>query len=255
MADGTIIALAISGTTVYVGGVFDYVGGQPRNSIAALDIASGAATAWNPNSNGLVNTLAISSTNVYAGGEFTTIGGQPKNFVAALDLTTGDAASFAMDLNNPVNALAVHGAKVYVGGTFSNVSAGGVARNHLAALDATGKPTSWNPSPDGDVNALSFTTASSKVVYAGGSFTHLGTTARNHIAAINTGGKLTTWRRGPHGIHFYQEAPRRFHRGGRGHGVEPQRGRRRVLAIHQADDDTRGRGVQERQRRYARLRG
>ena len=42
----------MSGSTVYAGGGFTSIGGQARNSIAALDATTGAATAWDPNASG-----------------------------------------------------------------------------------------------------------------------------------------------------------------------------------------------------------
>jgi hypothetical protein len=41
-------AVAISGSTVYVGGEVTSIGGQPRNCIAAANARTGKATAWNP---------------------------------------------------------------------------------------------------------------------------------------------------------------------------------------------------------------
>ena len=41
-------------------GDISQIGGQARNRIAALDAATGAATAWNPNSNSLEHALAES---------------------------------------------------------------------------------------------------------------------------------------------------------------------------------------------------
>jgi hypothetical protein len=43
-----VIALAVSGSTVYAGGNFTSIGGQGRGGIAALDPTTGLATAWNP---------------------------------------------------------------------------------------------------------------------------------------------------------------------------------------------------------------
>ena len=41
-------ALAVSGSTLYVGGDFTIVGGQTRMGLAALSTATGEATSWNP---------------------------------------------------------------------------------------------------------------------------------------------------------------------------------------------------------------
>ncbi len=43
------VATLTNGSTVYAGGNFTSIGGQARNRIAALDAATGAATAWDPN--------------------------------------------------------------------------------------------------------------------------------------------------------------------------------------------------------------
>jgi hypothetical protein len=50
--NAVINSLALSGNTVYAGGIFTSVGGQPRNRLAALDASTGGATGWNPNPNG-----------------------------------------------------------------------------------------------------------------------------------------------------------------------------------------------------------
>jgi len=89
-----VLALAVSGSTVYVGGEFGSIGGQPRNKIAALDAVTGQATAWDPNANATVEALAVSGSTVYAAGWFTGIGGQPRNNLAALDAVTGAATAW-----------------------------------------------------------------------------------------------------------------------------------------------------------------
>jgi hypothetical protein len=195
-ANASVLALAVSGSTVYAGGYFSSIGGQTRNYIAALDAATGAATDWNPNATvGYFNrifALAVSGSTVYAGGWFSSIGGQTRNRIAALDAaTTGAATDWNPNPNDYVNALAVSGSTVYAGGSFTSI--GGQARNHIAALDAasTGVATDWNPNADSWVSALA---VSSSTVYAGGYFTSIGGQPRNCIAALDTStGAATIW--------------------------------------------------------------
>ena len=201
-----VSALAVSGSTVYTGGDFTTVGGQPRNCIAALDAATGDATAWNPQLEGWnyssVDALAVSGTTLYAGGAFTSIGGQPRNCIAALDTRTGTATFWNPDphaLGFPVlvSALAVSGATVYAGGRFTDI--GGQSRNCIAALDvSTGSATAWNPNVGGgeyfDINALA---VSGATVYAGGSFESIGGQARRNVAGLDTEtGTVTAWNPG-----------------------------------------------------------
>ena len=83
----SVSALAVSGSTVYAGGLFSSIGGQNRNNIAALDASSGLATAWDPDAGGdypydYVQALAVSGSTIYVGGPFTSIGGQNRGYLA-----------------------------------------------------------------------------------------------------------------------------------------------------------------------------
>jgi trimeric autotransporter adhesin len=196
---GLIEAMTVAGSTVYVGGSFTSggaIGGAFRNRIAALDAATGLATSWNPNANGIVRSLAVSGGAVYAGGDFTSIGGQPRNRIAALDATNGTATGWNPDAGAPVLALATSGPTVYAGGSFSAI--GGQSRNYLAALDAgTGLATSWNPSPNAQVKCVA---VRGGTVYAGGSFSTLGGQTRNRVGAVDAAtGFATPWDPNPNG--------------------------------------------------------
>jgi hypothetical protein len=74
---GSVRALALSGSTLYVGGAFDSIGGQPRSGIAAVDARTGAVSAWSPNPDraGNANALAVSRRRLYAGGSFSSFAG------------------------------------------------------------------------------------------------------------------------------------------------------------------------------------
>ena len=188
----TIYAFAVSadGSTVYVGGFFTLVGGQPRNYIAALNAADGTATSWNPGASSIVQTLALSDPLLYVGGIFTSIGGQPRNFVAALNTADGTATAFNPSANAQVEALAVSGPLVYAGGHFTII--GGQSRRVLAALNtADGSATAWNPDPqqlvppgNPDVFAVAVSDSGS-TIYAGGYFTSVQGLNRKNIAAVS----------------------------------------------------------------------
>ena len=127
-------------TTVYVGGQFEAIGGQPRASIAALDATSGLATPWNPgantpNTDHTVYSLAVRGTTVYAGGGFSSIGGQPRNGIAALDAASGEATPWDPSALGTVFSLALDDHAIYLGGDFSSI--GGLPQASVAAIDIT----------------------------------------------------------------------------------------------------------------------
>lgn len=138
-----VLTLAVSDNTVYAGGWFTSIGGQARQSIAALDARTGVATAWNPNTNNdsyVIYTLVSSGKTVYVGGGFTTIGGQMRNSIAALDTKTGVAKAWNPNAEcedctvTPINSLALAGHTVYAGGRFTQIN--NVPRASFAALPA-----------------------------------------------------------------------------------------------------------------------
>jgi len=197
--DGDVYAVfSDGGAGWYIGGDFSRVGTAIRNNIAHINSA-GVATAWNPNSNGVVRALAVSGADVYVGGDFTLIGSQGtqpvRNYVAHFDLAdVGNedvATSWNPNANGVVRALAVSGADVYVGGDFTLIGSQGVqpVRNYAAHFDLADVgnedvATSWNPNANDIVRAIA---VSGVGVYVGGDFTSIGAEpTRNYIALINT---------------------------------------------------------------------
>jgi hypothetical protein len=189
-------AMAVSGSTVYVGGVFTSVGGQSRNNLAALDATTGLATSWDPNPNSSdfgTTALTVDGSNVYVSGDFTTIGGQSRNNIAAIDSTTGLATIWNPNANNVSYSIVVSGSTVYTDGEFNNI--GGQSRNHIAALDATtGLATSWNPGSSASISFLRAIAVSGSTVYVGGFMNSIGGQTRRGIAALDaTTGLATSW--------------------------------------------------------------
>jgi len=86
-------AVAISGNTIYVGGDFSDIGGQPRNYIAALDATTSRALDWNMNAGFIygaspfVSTIALSGPTVYIGGALR-LRDKSLDYIAALNAET-----------------------------------------------------------------------------------------------------------------------------------------------------------------------
>ena len=180
-----VYEITVSGDTVYVGGRFGNIGGQPRNRIAALNVSDGLATTWNPGATVGVDSIVVSGSTIYVSGNFADIGGQHRVGIAALDASTGSATPWDPNSNGAeVLSIAVSGNTVYAGGNF--ISIGGAARNFIAALDATtGLATTWDPNASqGGVEAVVLKSDGSSV-YVGGSFSDIGGKARSAFAEIN----------------------------------------------------------------------
>lgn len=139
----TVDALAVSGTTLYVGGEFDLAGGATANSIAKWSgaawstLVGGVLTCVGCSSTeaGTVDALAVMGSTVYVGGHFDQAGPLLVSGVAAWNGSTWSAvgaASGVVDQSEPgtVYAFAVNGTTLYAGGSFDTI--GGVAANSVA---------------------------------------------------------------------------------------------------------------------------
>src|SRR6266545_3948938 len=99
--------------------------------------------------------------------------------------------------NGIVYAIAYARGNVYIGGAFTSVrppgaapGTGEVARNHLAAFNATtGALLSFNHNANATVYSLEPSPDKTRL-YAGGGFTHVNGTARRALAILNTSGAV-----------------------------------------------------------------
>ena len=87
-------ALAVVGDTVFVGGIFRSINGQPRANLAALDRVSGRLLPWNPRVDADVVALAATNGVLYAGGRFDRVEGTARNGLAAFDAASGALAAW-----------------------------------------------------------------------------------------------------------------------------------------------------------------
>lgn len=76
-------ALSAIDNSVYAGGIFEEMGGQPRRNAALLDATTGQALPWNPSPDGEVLSLASTGNELFGGGWFATAGGQFRPFFGA----------------------------------------------------------------------------------------------------------------------------------------------------------------------------
>ena len=86
---GGVQALARSGNTLFIGGDFDAVHGQPRSNLAAVDATTGALLPFSPVLGARVDALAVEAGNLYVGGLFSAADGQARSGLAAFNATTG----------------------------------------------------------------------------------------------------------------------------------------------------------------------
>jgi hypothetical protein len=103
--------------------------------------------------------------------------------------TISNASEKTGETNGRISALVIYRGIVYVGGSFTvayDRSGHAFPRHNLAAFNANGTPTTWNPSANAPVHALA---ASGTLIYAGGEFTTIRGLGAKHIAAINFSGR------------------------------------------------------------------
>jgi hypothetical protein len=91
--DGAVFAIAVDGPTVYLGGDFTTVGGQPRGLVAATNAADGAVLDFNPNGSGGNSIYALdvaTDGTLYVGGSYPTFDLAYQQGFAAFSPTTSD---------------------------------------------------------------------------------------------------------------------------------------------------------------------
>lgn len=147
---GTVRSFAVSGSTLYIGGTFDSVGGEARSNLAAINLNTGTVTSWNPGASDTVNGLALSGdgSSLYVGGAFTTLGGSSRNYLGELSTSSGSATTWNPNLDNAVNGLVRSSATgtVFALGDFSTASGGGVTANKFVGVTAGGSITGFTGS-------------------------------------------------------------------------------------------------------------
>ncbi|MCB0827785.1 MAG: delta-60 repeat domain-containing protein [Solirubrobacterales bacterium] len=173
-----VTSIESDGSTVFIGGNFDEVGGQTRGRLVEVDATTAAPTAFDPEPNGSVKSMELFGSSLYIGGGFSSVGGSPRSQLAEI-MTAGTGTVTGWDpsvgsLGSGVEDLAVadDGSSVFIGGDF--ITAGGETRRNLAELDrATGAGTAWNPEIEGFDKVLAVAETGGSVK-TGGEFVRVG---------------------------------------------------------------------------------
>jgi hypothetical protein len=140
--NGSVRALAVSGSDVYAGGTFTWVTNSGGAALRVNYIAKWDGNNWSALGSGMnfwVYALAVSGSDLYAGGWFaraTNSSGVtvPANYVAKWDGNNWSALGSGIGGTTApvVHALAASGNTLYVGGTFT--TAGGKVSGSVALL-------------------------------------------------------------------------------------------------------------------------
>lgn len=207
MPNGTVNAIALTPTRVYIGGRFttltNSANGHKVNAhgLAALDRRTGALIrTWHASANFTVHALSVFDNKLIVGGSFTQISGHQRLHLAALGLVHGDLRTFFVPTTNAsVYALLPVAARIYVGGKFSVVN--GAHASKLAELDRLGHRIANWPAGPGNTDKSVYTLARSfpgTSIVVGGAFTTLAGVAQPFLGDINIkSGLLTHWRPAP----------------------------------------------------------
>jgi hypothetical protein len=156
-------ALKLIDSTLYMAGDISTINGQSYSaSVLSCNVRTGTILSWHPVKLGNAWVIEANSKYVFLGGSLTEpAGGSGRTKLFAIDRQTGALANWAPNPNYNISSNSLHIAKgrLYVGGDFTNIS--GQNRSNLVSYDtATLSLTSWTPSVQGAVTALTSTDTS-----------------------------------------------------------------------------------------------
>ncbi len=131
-----------------------------------------------------ISNMARSGNQIFLFGNFTNIGPNQGSGVLVDSISKTALGSRAWKINGYVRASVPDGqGGFYIGGDFTQI--GDIPRNHLAQIDAAGRPTVWDPNVDQPIYALY---KRNDTLFIGGIFTAVAHQTRRTLAAWSLSG-------------------------------------------------------------------
>jgi hypothetical protein len=197
-ANSYVLAIAIHGTDVYIGGAFSAVSNIDNPNVEfTYGIAKWNGSTWQSlggGTNGTVRALALSGSNLYVAGLFTValnLNGIPVPFTNGVAKWNGTSwESLGRSVNLSAYAIAVSNSNIYLGGLFrfaTNIDNSKIYSNYITKWNGTNWE-SLRSGLNGQVNAL---LVSGSNILIGGNFDYAGNNAyedflANKIVQIST---------------------------------------------------------------------
>lgn len=171
--DSYVSAVAVTHTTVYVGGGFTKVDDAAQRGLVALDRTTGERIPALVGVTGNVQALALGGPGaapvLYVGGSFNNAGGTARSGLAAYSPATNQPTAWNPSVDGTVVDIDPTPAGVYIAGAFDKI--GAASRNDAGFVDgATGLAGAWDPKIDWNGNVTSIDLAPNGDVYVGGAY-------------------------------------------------------------------------------------
>jgi hypothetical protein len=197
-------SLALTGTTLYVGGYFNGgLGGD--NTIRHLGAVStsGAGAAINTfkpvfDAPDQVYNINLSGSTLYVSGSFNSVNGLTRPTLAAINISNGTPTAWTAELQGFATIIAATGSSVFVAGDIYGINWN--EYNGLAIIDeSTGEfwPHTLSLAVGEDIEAM---VVIDNTMYVGGNFDAINGVSRKNLAAIDlTTGTILPWNPGASG--------------------------------------------------------
>jgi len=162
------VVVSPDGATVYAGGVFSMLGGQPRQAAGSVSAATGTATSFAPSGNGgSVITVGLSPD----GERF--FYGTENNTLYAYDPSASNHPVWLVKTSGNTQAIAVSDDEMWIGGHFSQILSASLPRKFIASLDPVdGSVNAWDPKCSGGTYGVWALVLEGTHLHVGGMFTY-----------------------------------------------------------------------------------